>query len=239
MVIFGGEPMPPKYLVDLMQTLPYTAFDNMYGPAEVNGCCHYTLPKPPDIDSVIPIGPICRIADALVVDASGREVDAGEAGELLVRTPTMMAGYWHRAAQTAAAIFQRDRGGLIESYYRTGDLVKEEGGNFVFLGRMDRQAKVRGYRVELDEIESTLVTHHAIEEAAVFTLIDDQASVEIHAVYLCTGPVDEANEGQILDYLQERLPWYAMPASLRALEQFPRTTTGKIDRRALSMEYSQ
>lgn len=239
LVIFGGEPMPPKYLAQLMEALPHTSFDNMYGPAEINGCSHYTLPAVPDAGFTIPIGPICAIADALVVDPDGAAVAAGATGELLVRTPTMMAGYWNRPDLNAAAFHRAQQGGLEQVYYRTGDLVRvNQDGVMVFVGRRDRQTKVRGYRVELDEIESTLAAHPAVEEAAIYTVTDEQGQAEIRGAFLTAGDSAELGE-TCLAYLKDRLPWYAVPTSLRALPQFPRTSTGKIDRRAICSEESQ
>ena len=92
--IFGGEPFPPAYLRELVARLPHVRFDNMYGPAEVNGCTHFTIE---DVDDAgVPIGPIADCAEALIVDTDDRPVSRGAIGELLVRTPTMMQGYWQR-----------------------------------------------------------------------------------------------------------------------------------------------
>lgn len=236
LVIFGGEPMPPKYLDQMMTSLPHTSFDNMYGPAEVNGCSHYMLQSRPESGAVIPIGPITRIADGLLLDEEGVPVESVGTGQLLVRTPAMMAGYWNRADLNAAAFFKSDAGGFEKLWYRTGDLVhRQEDGVMVFLGRLDRQVKIRGYRVELDEIESALVAHQAVEEAAIFTVTDELGQAEVRgAVMPACGFAPEPEE--LLLYLRGCLPGYAVPATLRVMREFPRTSTGKIDRRALSKE---
>ncbi len=235
-IIYGGEPFPVKHLRALMQRLPHVRVDNIYGPAEVNGVTHHTLAADFDGDSV-PIGPIADIAEALVVDDSGAPVAAGESGELLVRTPTMMQGYWGRADLNRAAFFRRQ---LLPEYtavyYRTGDLVREGGnGEFEFLGRKDRQVKVRGYRIELDEVEAALVAHAAVEEAAVFAVPEAEGSQQLRAaVTLKAG--GEADRNALLAYLKERLSWYMLPAVLELRDSFPRTSTGKIDRRRLRDE---
>lgn len=237
LVIFGGEPMPPKHLANLMAQLPHTSFDNIYGPAEVNGCSHYTLPAPPEPEAVIPIGPICQIAEALILDSIGEPVIGGEVGELLVRTPTMMAGYWNRDDLNATAFYCREEDGLSQTYYRTGDLVRElADGTLEFLGRSDRQTKVRGYRVELDEIESTLTAHIAVEEAAIYTVAGELGQSEIHGAFMPALNERVHTADDFLAYLKERLPWYAVPISLRPSKEFPRTSTGKIDRRALQLK---
>lgn len=236
-IIFGGEPLPVKYLRALMAKLPEVKFDNMYGPAEVNGVTHYTVESLIDNVDSIPIGRISSIADALVVDIDDSPVEAGDVGELLIRSPTMMQGYWARPDLNEKSLYRCDVfDGYEAVFYRTGDLVSQkEDGIFIFLGRKDRQIKVRGYRVELDEIEAILVSHDQVEEAAVFAIPAEQGSQQIQATI--TSKSDETVDPvELQAYLKARLPWYAVPAELDIREQFPRTTTGKIDRRGLRNE---
>ena len=230
--IFGGEPFPTRHLRELMRQLPHVNFDNMYGPAEVNGCTHYTVPSLPE-DS-IPIGPIADCADALVVDDEDTEVAIGDIGQLLVRTPTMMQGYWNRERMNARAFFRRSvSGGPEEVFFRTGDLVQElADGSFRFVGRNDRQVKVRGYRIELDEVERALTGIIAVEEAAAYLIEDTDGSKLISAeVTLKEAGISDTSE--ILKEVRKQLPWYSVPADLLISEKFPRTRTGKIDRRVL------
>ncbi|MGI9319988.1 MAG: amino acid adenylation domain-containing protein, partial [Thiogranum sp.] len=239
LVIFGGEPMPAKYLSELMARLPSTSFDNMYGPAEINGCSHFMLEAPPLSSADIPIGAISEIADSLIVNSDDVPVPVGEAGHLLVRTPTMMLGYWKRPKLNEQAYFRVERAGQEWVYYRTGDLVRaDEEGVMFFLGRVDRQIKVRGYRVELDEIEAALTAHEAIEEAAIFAVTDEHGQAEIRgAVIHREGPPVSGEE--LLAYLKKSLPWYAVPVSVQQRDEFPRTSTGKIDRREIAVEENQ
>jgi amino acid adenylation domain-containing protein len=232
-IIFGGEPFPAKHLRNLMRRLPHIRFDNMYGPAEVNGCTHYTIPSPDDIRDSVPIGPICSIATARVVDEDDQPVPTGQPGELLVRTPTMMRGYWRRPDLNRQA-FWNDPTHQGNVYYRTGDLVVErEDGLFHFLGRKDRQVKVRGYRIELDEIEAALTSHDDVEEAAAFIVPDIEGNKAVHCVVtLKTEP--GVSSAELRTYAKQLLPWFALPAKLTIQSDFPRTTTGKIDRRKLS-----
>ncbi len=236
-VIFGGEPFPTKHLRALMEKLPQVRFDNMYGPAEVNGITHYTLPSPPVTDEPISIGAVSRIVESLVVDEQDRPVDPGEVGELLARTPTMMQGYWNRPDLNAKAFAQRPVfEGYLDTYYRTGDLVRQlEDGCFQFLGRKDRQVKVRGYRIELDEVESVLCSHEAVEEAATLILPAAQGSLEIYASTILK-PLASIDANDLLSWLKRRIPWYAVPGHISIRDTFPRTTTGKIDRIALQTE---
>ena len=181
--IFGGEPMVIKHLVALMEKLPHVRFDNIYGPAEVNGVTHYTIESVKRDASAIPIGPIASSAEALIVDDEDEPVAPGVSGELLVRTPTMMQGYWGRPDLNEDAFYRRTTpSGHEHVFYRTGDLVHNDAeNNLWFLGRKDRQVKIRGYRIELDEIEAALAAIDTVEEAGAFVTTNDQSENAIQA----------------------------------------------------------
>jgi acyl-coenzyme A synthetase/AMP-(fatty) acid ligase len=118
-------------------------------------------------------------------------------------------------------------------FYRTGDLVQQmEDGNFRFLGRKDRQVKTRGYRVELDEIENSISAHEQVEENAVYAVPDEEGSARIEAAVLLKNQ-SGCTEADMKRYLTGLLPWYAVPGKILLVSEFPRTTSGKIDRRAL------
>lgn len=118
-------------------------------------------------------------------------------------------------------------------FYRTGDLVQKlPDGNYKFLGRKDRQIKTRGYRVELDEVEAALLSHSAIHEAAAYPVPDVEGSNLIEAaVILIEG--ESIGEDDIIKHLSGRLPSYAIPTKIIISDDFPRTSTGKINRREL------
>src|SRR6185503_14178655 len=186
-VLFAGEPFPPKHLRKLMDVLPHAAFFNLYGPTETNVCTFYdAAPVRENEEQPLPIGQACANTELLVVDAEDRQVAPGETGELLVRGASTMPGYWNRPAQTDRAFFRHSaRPPFEEVFYRTGDLVQGGAdGNYQFLGRKDRQVKVRGFRIELDEIEVALLSHAQVEEAAVYVRRDAEeiASIETAVV---------------------------------------------------------
>jgi amino acid adenylation domain-containing protein len=234
-IIFGGEPFPVKHLRKLMDMLPQTQFNNMYGPAEVNGVTNYTVAQDGlDACDSVPIGKMALNTEGRIVDAQDQIVPRGEAGELLVRSATMMVGYWERQDLNAQAFYRESVSkGYEHVFYRTGDLVREmDDENLIFLGRKDRQVKIRGYRVELDEVEAALCAHEDIEEAGVYTLPDEEGSNSIVAaatVRAGAAPTPRDIDG----FLRDRIPLYAIPKHIEIAELLPRTTTGKIDRRAL------
>ncbi|MEM7587323.1 MAG: amino acid adenylation domain-containing protein [Acidobacteriota bacterium] len=239
-VLFGGEPFAPKHLARLAELWPHARFSNSYGPAEVNQCTAYHLPSGPlDVEQPIPIGPVWPGAEGLIVSADDQEVAPGEVGELLIRAPTMMRGYWARPDLNQRAFYRQD---LFEDFdkvfYRTGDLVRDPGdGNLLFLGRKDRLVKVRGYRVELDEVEAVLNALPDVAEAGAVAVRGDDGQATLCAAVL-------PREGATLDAAElrrgaaKRLSPYAVPSRIEVRTSLPRTGSGKIDRKALKQEFS-
>lgn len=243
-ILFGGEPFSPGHLSELMQTWSHARFSNVYGPAEVNQCTYYHLP-PIDqqqfSDSApISIGSTWPNTNGLVVDENDQPVAIGKTGELLIRSPTMMRGYWGRDDLNAAAFYRHTgRSNIEQVFYRTGDLVTlQPDDHYVFIGRKDRQVKIRGYRVELDSVEQALSSHPDVEEVGAFTIRDAADVLHVRAA-LTLNPESLAAEprtdtSQLIAFVAERLPWYAVPGEIRIETVLPRTTSGKIDRRQLA-----
>jgi len=239
-VLFGGEPFPKNHLAGLMDALPGCRFCNVYGPAEVNQCSFHHMERS-DLERYdsVPLGALWRHADGRIVDPEGRPVPAGKPGELLVATPTMMSGYWNRPGLNEHAFcLLPDAGGGDRRYFRTGDLVVEnDEGLLFFAGRADRQVKLRGYRIELDEVENALYSEPAVAEAAVFLVrVRDEAALA--AAVICREPVHDL-PGKLRRTLRRKLPPYAIPENIFVCEAFPRTGSNKIDHRALSARYSE
>lgn len=234
-VLFGGEPFPTRWLREWMERLPGARFSNVYGPAEVNQCTFWHVPEPPAPDAdAVPLGHIWPNAEGRILDSDDRPVPSGEAGELVVRTPTMMQGYWARPDLNERTFYrERDESGFERIFYRTGDLVREDNeGILHFLGRIDRQVKVRGHRVELDEIEAALSECPPVAEGAVFTVPGEDGDTRIEAAVTLREDAGE-DATAVLAFLRTRLPAYALPRHIAVMDGFPRTGTGKIDRRAL------
>lgn len=235
-VLYAGEAFPPKYLRPLMQQWPQARFCNIYGPAELNQCTFYHIPAPPSGDDPVPIGEVWANSESLIINEQEEEVAEGAVGELLVRSATMMKGYWQRPDLTERSFFRHaDSTGFDTIYYRTGDLVRrDEAGVLHFLGRKDHQVKTRGYRVELGAVEALLVAHESVLEAVVFTVRAEDDTLEIEAaVILKPQFVEEKCDIILQQYLKGKLPFYAVPQRLYLVEEFPRTGSGKINRPAI------
>ncbi|MGB7270587.1 MAG: peptide synthetase, partial [Albidovulum sp.] len=156
-------------------------------------------------------------------------------GELLVAAPTMMRGYWRQRDlgpdhDARHFVDLPDQANQPRRYYKTGDIVwQDAAGLYYFSGRADRQIKVRGARVELDEVELALESHPLVSEAA--TILAENGSVLASFVVLIPGA--SLSETTLIDHLSKRLPPHSRPRSITVLPAFPRTTTDKIDRKAL------
>ncbi len=230
-VRFGGEVFPVRQLRALMLKWPHVKFINSYGPSELFRCTYYKLEEPPKTDDPIPLGTVWGNTEYKILDKNDHEVGLGESGELVVRTATLMIGYWNDKERTEKSFFRIEKAsGYDHIYYRTGDLVQENARKeLFFLGRNDRQIKLRGYRIELDEIEAVLLKSDAVKEAAVVMVQKDSDNRTLEAVVKLVEP-SEYTTDDLLRFCKDRLPPYSVPQKITLLNGFPRTATGKIDR---------
>jgi acyl-coenzyme A synthetase/AMP-(fatty) acid ligase len=233
--LFAGETFPEKHLRGLMRQLPNARFSHVYGSTEVNVCTFYHLSESGEVADLLPIGRPCSNAEALVVDDALDPVADGGTGELLIKSSTVMSGYWGDPDRNRQSLIRRPApGGFDDLYFRTGDRVRRlDDGNLTFAGRADLQVKVRGYRVELEEVENALLGVEPVHEAAAFAVPDGEGSSSIRAAVV-VDPDAGATHKSLLDGLKRTLPLYAVPSELEIVTALPRTPTGKVDRKALA-----
>ena len=237
-ILYAGEAFPPKYLSELMAQLPEAKYSNIYGPAETNQCTYYHIPEIPSTDQPIPIGTVWGDTEYLIVENSSAESslenESAKEGELLIRSSTMMKGYFKRPTLTANAFYKkRNSAGFDITYYKTGDLVRlDEKGVLHFLGRKDHQVKTRGYRVELGAVEAAVLKYEAIKEAAVFTHQKEDDTLGIVTAVIPKS-LSSFEQEALINFLKKELPFYAVPGKVFVLESFPRTGSGKTDRGAI------
>ena len=237
-VIFAGEVFPPKYLARLMAELPHARYLNWYGPTETNVCTAFEVPAGGAGAGPVPVGKACANTDVFAVTSDGSRVAGpGEVGELYVRGPSLMRGYWGQPAKTGEVLIQSPfRSEYDELVYRTGDLVtRDPDGNYVYLGRQDSMVKIRGYRVELAEVEAALYRHPAIAEVAVLPVPDDLLGSRLRAV-ITGDAAGQLTRESVLEHCQQWLPGYMVPDVIEFRAALPRTSTGKVDRAALASE---
>lgn len=237
-VIFAGERFPPGELRRLAAAVPAARLSNLFGPTETNVCTYHHLSSP-DLasDELCPIGKACPYALTLIVDEDGSEVAAGESGELWVGGGSVMTGYLHRAELNARVFVTRRVGEASERFFRTGDLVSRDHQQVMrFHGRADRQVKVRGFRLELDEIEAELGGCPGVRAAAAWVERDERGFAELLAAVASQESEAPPRAEQLTERLRSRLPQAAVPSQILVLAELPRTGNGKIDYAALAQD---
>jgi len=234
-VLFAGEVFPMKYLRDVMALLPGAEFYNLYGPTETNVCTFYHVPHSMDPAATsIPIGVACANTVVFAVDSDGRVTGVGEEGELVVRGPALMVGYWSLPEKTAEMLVRNHlQPAFAEPLYRTGDIVRlGEDGNYVFIGRRDHMVKSRGYRIELGEIEQVLHQYEKVREAVVIPIPDEEVGARLKA-FVSPGEAMDVTADELQAFCMARLPHYMVPEAFYVRTELPKTSTGKTDRQAL------
>ncbi|HYW09021.1 MAG TPA: amino acid adenylation domain-containing protein, partial [Longimicrobium sp.] len=232
LVVLGGEATRPGKLLEL--AAPRPEFINAYGPTECSGVVTYHRMSP-DLESYgsVPIGQPVANARIYLVDERGAPVPVGVVGEVWVGGVGVSRGYIRQPGLTADRFVPDalggERGGRL---YRTGDLARRRpDGVLEFVGRNDFQVKVRGFRIELREIEAQLREHAHVREAVVIAREDSPGDQRLVAYYVAADGVAEIDA--LRTHLGGRLPEYMVPAAYVRLDSLPLTPTGKLHRRAL------
>ena len=223
-LLFAGEVFPAPVLAALMEAVPEPGYANLYGPTETNVVSCKLLDAAPELGEKPNVGLPCPHSDISIRDEHGNKLATGETGEICVAGPTVTQGYWRRPDLTASAFSDAP-----DRLYHTGDYgYFDEAGDLRYLGRRDRQAKLRGYRVELEEVELTAMDTGLVE-GAVATVADGALCLHVVA----HDPKAFAPSA-LTRALAERLPRYALPDRVEMHEAFPTTSSGKVDMQALA-----
>ncbi|WP_025598713.1 amino acid adenylation domain-containing protein [Burkholderia sp. WSM2230] len=239
---FGGETLPRSVVEDWQRAAPNSRIFNVYGPTETAIACTAFEVTPPFLaestEAAMPLGEAVPGMELLIVDAALQPVARGESGELLIGGPQVAAGYL-RADEPNNRRFVATRyaGYRSQRWYRSGDAAREVAGlGFVFQGRLDTQIKIRGNRVELEEVEQAIRACSGAAFCAVIPWpVDETGRADGLIAFLTGTPVDGAD---VVRGCRQRLPAYAVPQRVIALDAMPLNANGKIDRRALAAHYA-
>jgi amino acid adenylation domain-containing protein/thioester reductase-like protein len=234
-VITGGDVVDPELIRRVLRAGPPENLLNAYGPTECTTfSTTYSIRDLDDQSRALPIGGPITNTRVYILDRHMRPVPIGVAGEIFIGGPGVALGYLNQPQLTAerfiADPFAASEGARL---YRTGDLGKwRADGNVEFLGRNDRQVKLRGFRIELEEIESRLLQLENIREAAVVVREDTPGDKRLVA-YVAADAASTVSISDLRDSLARVLPEYMVPAAIVTLGRLPLTPNGKLDRRAL------
>jgi amino acid adenylation domain-containing protein len=247
LLVFGGERALPERVARLRRQLgPAVRVINSYGPTEVTvaATSHAVHGEPDGPRNPLrelrefPIGRPLPGARAYVLDGARELCPPGIPGELAIGGESLARGYLGRPDLTARTFLPDPFAGRSGArMYMTGDLARHrldgwEEGALEYLGRIDRQVKLRGFRIELAEIEGVLAQHPAVAEAAVG--IDERRADERALVaWWAARPGEGATAAELRGFLKARLPEPAVPSLFARLPVLPRNASGKLDRRAL------
>ena len=231
-VITAGEPLPQALRERVKAQMPEVELWNNYGCTELNDVT-YCRPDTPDVgNGFVPIGYPIRNTGVYVLDEQLRQVPIGVIGELHVESIGLARGYLNQPGLTAQRFIANPYGDKLgDRLFKTGDLVRYLGdGSLEFMGRHDFEVKIRGYRVDLSQIEKVMATHPQIFKVVVAGWSPESSDAQLLA-YVVGDQLPSSEELRL--YLNEKLPTYMVPTLYVFLDSFPRLPNGKLDHQSL------
>ncbi len=231
-VIVAGESCPRPLVAEHFQRLPAVRLFNEYGPTEATvwASVHELTLGDVEDSGPVPIGRPIPGVRLEVLDERGRRVPAGIPGQGWIAGPTLAAGYWRRDDLTGERFVERQIDGEDATvFYRTGDRLSwTPDGRLKFLGRVDEQIKLRGFRIEPGEIETLLLEVSGVDDVGVVARSD-----RLTAFVETSDPIPENVAAEWRQQLARKLPEHMVPSRIVALEKFPHLPNGKVDRAGL------
>lgn len=226
--VLTAEASNVKVVGEWLGCMPNGQVVNLYGPTEATIWCtgyEFDPGKPKAYHDMLIIGKPFKNVNVLILDDNGNEVAPGEKGEFYISSGQVTPGYVNNAERNRSAFITRDG----RRYYKTGDVCYLDDDNDLFYcGRADHQVKIQGFRIELSEIEVVARDLFALNTAAV--VYQNALGVPQLGLFLekYAGEVDSVRTS-----LEEKLPYYMIPSSIRVIDHLPYNTSGKIDRVSL------
>lgn len=229
--LFAGEALYEDVTAEWSKCVPNAEIYNVYGPTENTILCtHYKYLREganKTCNGILSIGKSMLCSSAKILDEDGHELPAGVAGELSLYGSQLFGGYWKDKAKTEASFVLSDDG---KRYYKTGDLCsKDADGDIMYIGRMDSQAKIQGYRVELGEVEF-YVREFFKDRNVVCVPFENESKLTEIAMFIES---EEVPTDDLFSYLRTKLPAFMIPTKVLFKSIFPLNTNGKIDRKEL------
>jgi amino acid adenylation domain-containing protein len=237
-LVFGGDVISPHHVERVRGLYPALHMVNGYGPTEnTTFTCCYVVPQNYRAEGSLPIGTPIAGTTVHILDAQLQPVPEGEEGELVTGGAGVALGYLNQPEATAERfVCDPFSAGPQARMYRTGDRVRlRKDGAIEFFGRIDRQIKIAGHRVELAAVESAIAGAPPVADAAVVVLAPASGEKQLAACVLLRQPQENA-EAQLREWLRRRLSTAEIPPHWLFLEQLPINANGKVDRAVLQAE---
>lgn len=236
-IMYAGEPFATPQLRKLQEALPKTRIANIYGPTETNIITCWWIDELPANDSAVPLGYEVEDTEILIVSEDRTRIcEPDEVGELWCRGGTVTVGYLNMEEKTRDHLVTSPFHQYPALFWRTGDFgYRDKNGILYYRGRKDHMVKVRGYRIEIGEIESALAKNTMIDEFVVVAIPDEKYTNRLYCYY-STLENKSASPEELKQFLKQYLPDYMIPFSFIEKNILPKTSSGKVDRVALAEE---
>ncbi len=233
--LFCGEALPLDVTEEWSKCIPNATIANVYGPTECTiFCTDYTYKRNggnKTYNGILTIGKDMKNTTTIIVDDDNNQVGEGENGELCLSGIQLTSGYWKNEEKNKEVFFTKEYQGEKTRFYRTGDLCAiDNEGDMLYLGRIDFQAKIQGFRVELSEIE--FHAKAALDKLNVVAIAFTNSIQNTEIGLVLESKKFETK--QLLEDLKKTLPQYMIPTQIKFIDSFPLNTNGKTDRKKLN-----
>ena len=225
----GGAPVPPELAERIRKTFPNTTVSNGYGITETSATLS-AISGPDYEERPTSCGVPAAVVDIRVVDSQGQDVPRGEAGEIWVRTPALVKGYWNKPEATAEA--------FVDGWYRTGDVGRHDAEGFLYIEDRIKDMVIRGgENIYSAEVEAALSEHPQVKMSCVFGIPDEAMGEEVGAV-VEVDPGTELDEASLQEFVAKGLAGFKVPSKIWLQDSpFPLGATGKVQKKDLRAHY--
>lgn len=232
--LFCGEALYEEIASEWSKCLPNSEIINAYGPTEATVFCStYNFKKSAAnkyYNGILAIGMPLNSTDTIIIDHKLNPLPPGIKGEICLTGDQVIGGYWNNGVKNKQSFFKLDFKGKERIFYRTGDLgILDSEGDIFFLGRIDNQIKIQGFRIELTEIEFRTREFTGLSNVAAVVHPNKVGHMQIHLIIENYS----GDTAEVEKFLKSKLPQYMLPASIVTVAEFPLNKNGKTDRRKL------
>lgn len=237
-IVFGGEPIPKGLVSNLYKSIKNVKVYNVYGTTETAIISHwYLIPKIIKHNDEIPVGKALPNFKIILVDSKGKESKANEPGEVYTYGPQVSPGYWRNSFLTNKQFVDHPFDKLFQyKTYRTGDLLRKDlNGIYYFVGRTDNQVKIRGNRVELEEVENCFKEIEGVLDSVAIAFNRSGAASNSDIFSFVRVNSEKIKKDFIYNQIQKKVPRFMLPTDIFIFkDDFPRNQNGKVDKKELT-----